>query len=128
MGNSGYLLALCPLFLLEWCADRGVFCKILIPRLTLKRVSMLHHLNTAPRRERNKTFCYHKANYATTRHITPLSPWRGVGGEASCRRCMAYGVRAIRVSLRLTTFVLKAYYTPLSPWRGAGGEASRGWG
>ena len=85
MGNSGYLLALCPLFLLGWCVDRGAFCKTLIPRLTKKRVSIQHHLNTAPRRERNKTFCYHKANYAITRHITPLSPWRGAGGEVSCR-------------------------------------------
>ena len=32
--NRGYLLALCPLSLLEWYADKGVLCKILIPYLT----------------------------------------------------------------------------------------------
>ena len=63
---------------------------------------MQHHLNTAPRRERNKTFCYHKANYATTRHITPLSPWRGAGGEASCRAVCGVCVHADRITYTIS--------------------------
>ena len=78
--------------------ERGVVCFYNEYCLTHTH-SIRPHLHSTRRGKGSNTPCFIAMHIVFARHTTPLSPWRGAGGEAGCRVvCAVWGEPGCRVA------------------------------
>ena len=78
---------------------------------TVRRIPTTFGLTSIPRKRRgSNTPCFIAMHIVFARHTTPLSPWRGAGGEAGCRVACCV---ACCVVWRVVLFFLFFFLLPL---------------